>query len=171
MKKDLADIMKEKMQKEGFWVICEPSEAAIAVLEFLGENTAEERAKHETPQKYVQRGDKIVVINLTENIWGGIEIYRKRDVFIRYDKEKNKLVVKRNIELAKRMLPIEDFLIPDGEETIVARDGTVITQTKYHVSDKWFKELAATGYITEEEARHYWQKENTTKLPHIIEED
>lgn len=171
MTKDLADIMKEEMQKDGFWVMKDPSETALAVLALLGGNTAEERAEYASPQKYIERDNKVAVINLTMNEWGGVEVYRKRDIHIRYDQGRRRLIVKRNIGSAKRLLKIGDFLVPDGEETTVTPSGTTVTGPKYRIDDRWFEALSRTGYITEEEARHFWSSAVTAELPHIVEEE
>ena len=162
------DEMLEKMASGGVWVLNETSDPMKAYTKKHHPDPDEynkEIVKYETPQKYIKRGNKIIVVSLTENIWGGIRVYDEGDVYFR--DPRGNILVALNKKRSEREISAADYQEVIGEETTIKNGVTVSKSPICKVKDEFKKKMLDTGYINEEEYEFYSNPENRGQLTRI----
>lgn len=143
MTKDF-ETVKQNMTREGAWLLNDASETVKAyVKKNLPERYEEEIEKYKTPQKYIKRGDKIIVVSITQEIWAGIEIFDMREIIFRE---------------------------VDGVITVMKDKGQskkIVSAADKFVDEEFITKMVKTGYITREEYNKYSTINSHKELPLI----
>lgn len=165
MGKTKLEIFMERISGDGAWVLAEASPTMqLYVRKHYPDEYEKEILKYMTPQKYIKRGDKIIVVSLTEQIWGGIKIFDEEDIIF---KEIDGMIHSiQNKKRAKVVLSAVDFQETVGEKTL--EEGGVIVKIDQYQTKKEFKEkMLASGYLTGEEFEYYTNPENFKNMIRI----
>lgn len=127
----------------------------------------------QAPTKFIKVKGKIYVITLTQEIWGGITVYKEEDLC--FSEKNNNLIFTSYPNRAKDIINILDYQSKNGYGHLNTERFT-FKYTKYRLQLKKYKtDLLKTPYLSEFEYHYYSNKENYSRLtlfsPDIIIED
>lgn len=148
----------EKMNGEGVWVLAEASPSMqLYVKKHHPESYEKEILRYMTPQKYIKRGNEIIIVSLTEQIWGGIRVFKEEDIV--FNEFNGTIHTLQNKKRAKVIVSAVDFQESVGERTF--EEGNIeIKMKECRTKEEFRKAMLASGYLTEEEYKYYSNPEN-----------
>ena len=130
---------------DGVWVLADASDVMKAYAKKhteTNEQYNEAVRKYQTPQKYIKRGHDIIVVSLSNEIWGGIYVYDLEDMIFQKGYGSISINVLKKKNVCKRIVERADY------------DNVEYFKTSFIKS----------GYITEAECNKYF---NDRSLPLI----
>ncbi len=155
--------INETFCENEFWVLTSASRTMqkyVALSDPLNYNR--EVRKYETPRKIIKLGSQIVIVALTENIWGGIKAFNSDDINI----TETKFIKKRGT--GTTILDVENYYYSTGKTVITKTPkGGEIEHEEFKVSPQFYSDIIKTGYVTEKEIADLMNEHSTRFLPRL----
>lgn len=131
--------LHKQMVAGGYWLLRDTNDLT---KNYAARNNLDVR-QYRTPQKFIKRGEEIIIVSVSKEMWAGIKKYNTEN--IRFIKSEGTIAVLIEKGLATHIISVKDD----------------------YVNEEFIQKMVNTGYVTKDEFLYYSDPNNQDELPLI----